>query len=175
MSPLSSSPTRAGGAGGGIWVFVGALSYIDSLDCAMYRTRDEYDTKNRQHVRLIWNPFIDWLCKRENGLSYAPCPTDASYVCACASARFRERCIVPIDVLCMSQLYVHVWVRHTGLVHRWHGNVARHEEDHSHSVNRSIHSVPYPWILNSICITNKYFLYNLQTLSVVLRIVPRSC
>ena len=25
----------------------------------LYRNRDEYDTKNRQHVRLVWNPFID--------------------------------------------------------------------------------------------------------------------
>ena len=32
---------------------------------------------------------------------------------ACASARFRERCIVLIDVPCMLHLYVHVWVRHT--------------------------------------------------------------
>ena len=31
---------------------------------------------------------------------------------ACASARLRERCIVPIDVPCMLHLYVHVWVRH---------------------------------------------------------------
>ena len=32
---------------------------------------------------------------------------------ACASARLRERCIVPIDVPCMLHLYVHVWVRHS--------------------------------------------------------------
>ena len=31
---------------------------------------------------------------------------------ACASARFRDRCIVPIDVPCVMHLCVHVWVRH---------------------------------------------------------------
>ena len=39
----------------------------------------------------------------------------ASYVHVfmCASARFRERWIVPIDVPCVLHLYVHTWVRHT--------------------------------------------------------------
>ena len=35
---------------------------------------------------------------------------------ACASARLRERCIVPIDVPCKLHLYVHVWVRHSKLM-----------------------------------------------------------
>ena len=52
-------------------------------------------------------------CGIENGLSYTLHPADASYVYACASARFRERCIVSIDVPCMWHLYVHVWVRHS--------------------------------------------------------------
>ena len=30
----------------------------------------------------------------------------------CASVRFRERCIVPIDIPCVMHLYVHVWVRY---------------------------------------------------------------
>ena len=50
-------------------------------------------------------------------MSYALYPADASYVHACASVRFRERCIVPIDVPCMWHLYVHVWVRHTDLAY----------------------------------------------------------
>ena len=41
------------------------------------------------------------------------CLADASYIRACASARFCDRCIVPIDVPCIVQLYVHVWVRHS--------------------------------------------------------------
>ena len=62
----------------------------------------------------------------------------------------------------------------TGLVHRWERSVARHEEVQNIYVNLSIHSIPYPCTLNSIFFTNKYFLYNLQTLSVVFQIVPRS-
>ena len=41
------------------------------------------------------------------------CLAEASYIHACASMRFRDRCIVPIDVPCVLHLYVHVWVRHT--------------------------------------------------------------
>ena len=50
-----------------------------------------------------------------NELSYARCCSQALAVYniyMCASARFRERWIVPIDVPCTSHLCVHVWVRH---------------------------------------------------------------
>ena len=76
----------------------------------LYRTREEYDTKNRQHVRLIWDPFIDWL--RRTGWVILNAPRMLAIYIACASARLRERCIVPIDVPCVLHLYVHVWVRH---------------------------------------------------------------
>ena len=75
----------------------------------LYRTQGEYDTMNRQHVRLIRDLFIDF---QENGLSYTQSPRMLAIYSACASARLRERCIVPINVPCMLHLYVHVWVRH---------------------------------------------------------------
>ena len=45
-------------------------------------------------------------------MSYAHTLRMLAMYSACASARLRERCIVPIDVPCMLHLYVHVWVRH---------------------------------------------------------------
>ena len=44
----------------------------------MYRTRDEYDTKNRQHFCLIRDLFIDWLSGER--VELCSCPADASYV-----------------------------------------------------------------------------------------------
>ena len=39
------------------------------MPCAVLT--NEYDTKNRQHVWLIWEAFIDWALWGKNGLSYA--------------------------------------------------------------------------------------------------------
>ena len=54
-------------------------------------------------------------CTKGNGLSYAHWCSQvlAMYIIyMCASPRFRERWIVPIDVPCIWHLSVHVWVRH---------------------------------------------------------------
>ena len=62
-----------------------------------YRTPDECDTKNRQHVCLIRDLFIDWLGERVELCSY---PWMLAMYISCAHQRLRERCIVPIDVPC---------------------------------------------------------------------------
>ena len=60
----------------------------------------------------VWSEISLLPDSQENGLSYARAPRMLAIYSACASARLRERCIVPIDVPCMLHLYVHVWVQH---------------------------------------------------------------
>ena len=74
-----------------------------------------YDTRNRQHVLLMRDTFCTG--ERIERCSYGSRKLAMYRMHVCASARFRDRCIVSIDVPCVLHLCVHVWVRHTSPPH----------------------------------------------------------
>ena len=85
---------------------------MSQQQCTVLPKRD--DTRNRQHVLLMRDTFCTG--ERIERCLYGSRKLAMYRMHACASARFRDRCIVPIDVPCVLHLCVHVWVRHRRLL-----------------------------------------------------------